>query len=61
MSSILDEPEHWRERAEEMLTRADQTNDPVAKEMMLNIASGYERLAERAEQRLAQALKLKPK
>ena len=57
MSSTLQEPEHWRQRAEEMIVLADQASDPTAKQTMLSIAAGYERLAEKAALRLAAALK----
>ena len=59
--SLLDEPEHWRERAEEVLSLADQANDPASKATLLDIAAGYERLAQQAEQRLAAALKRREK
>lgn len=48
----LNDPEHWRDRAEEARLRAEQLGDPEARRMMLEIAAGYERIAERAEQRL---------
>jgi hypothetical protein len=51
MPSLLDNPKHWRERAEAARTVADQVEDPAAKTMMLNIANSYDRLAQRAEQR----------
>jgi hypothetical protein len=36
--SILDDPEHWRSRAEEARTVAEQLTDSIAKAMMLRIA-----------------------
>jgi hypothetical protein len=44
----------WRVLAEEALTAADQMTDPEAKVILLTIAQGYERLAQRAEARKAQ-------
>ena len=49
--SFLNDPRHWRERAEEARTRADQIGDPKSKNAMLRIAHDYELLAERAEAR----------
>jgi hypothetical protein len=48
---FLDDPEHWRQRAEEIRTLADDMKDEVSKLMMLQIAEDYERLAKRAEER----------
>jgi hypothetical protein len=50
--SILDDPEHWRERAEEARTIAEQMHTEDAKRQMLSIARGYDRMAEHAEARL---------
>jgi hypothetical protein len=49
--SILDEPEHWRERAKEARNVAEQLSDPTVRAMMFRIAEDYERLAEHAQQR----------
>jgi ABC-type phosphate/phosphonate transport system substrate-binding protein len=51
-ASLVNDPKHWRDRAEETRTLADQMSDETSKQMMLRIAADYERLAERAEQRL---------
>jgi hypothetical protein len=48
---LLDNPHHWRKRAEEALANADQLTDPAARAMMLDIVAGYQKLARRAEQR----------
>jgi Arc/MetJ family transcription regulator len=53
MPSLMEEPQHWRERAEQMIELADQASDAVAKETMLSIAAAYENLATRAAERLA--------
>jgi len=50
--SFLNDPEHWRDRAEEARTRADQISNPQCKIAMLRIADDYEVLAERAAERL---------
>jgi hypothetical protein len=49
---LIDNPEHWRARAEEARVLAEQIDDPGAKQTMLRIAESYERLAERAAERL---------
>jgi hypothetical protein len=51
MSKVSD-PQHWRRRAEEARTLADELTDAELKRKMLKIAEGYETLAIRAEQRL---------
>jgi hypothetical protein len=49
--AILDEPEHWRERAKEARNVVEQLTDPTVRAMMSRIAEDYERLAEHAERR----------
>jgi hypothetical protein len=48
--SLLDDPAHWRRRAAESRSIAEQLDDPVQKKTMLEIAESYERLAVRVEQ-----------
>jgi hypothetical protein len=52
MPKLIDLPEHWRARAEESRVLAEQLSDPETRRMMLGIAQSYERLAERAAERL---------
>jgi hypothetical protein len=63
MPSDIHEPKHWRDRAEEARVHAEQMTDPEAKRMMLEIANGYERLAERVAERAAisETTKKKPR
>ena len=51
-TGLTNGPKHWRNRAHEARIRAGELNDPEAKRQMLGIARGYDRLAERAEERL---------
>ena len=51
LTSFINDPEHWRHRAEEIRTLADDMKDEISKQMMLRIAQDYERLAHRAEER----------
>jgi hypothetical protein len=39
----------WRDRADEARARAEKIKDPEAKQVMLEIAAAYDRLAEIAE------------
>jgi hypothetical protein len=41
----LNDPVHWRRRAAETRSIADQLDDPAAKKAMLEIAEQYERIA----------------
>ena len=52
--SVLDDPKHWLERAEEARSVADQLSDPESRRMMLRIAEDYERLANHARRRTSQ-------
>jgi hypothetical protein len=51
--SFLNDPAHWRDRAVEVRTRADQMSDPRSRSIMLRIADDYELLADRAEARVS--------
>jgi hypothetical protein len=53
--SSINDPNHWRERAEEARTIADEITDKESKRQMLRIAQDYEELAKRAEKRLLAA------
>ena len=52
MPSYADDPKRWRDRAEEARIQAEQMSDDDTRRMMLVVAAGYERMAERAETRL---------
>jgi hypothetical protein len=54
----INDPKHWRERAEKARAHAEQMSDPEARQTMLEIAEDYEKLARRAEQRLKAAGKI---
>jgi hypothetical protein len=52
--AILDDPAHWRARAEESRVLAEQLSDRDSRRMMLGVAESYERLAQHAERRIAE-------
>jgi hypothetical protein len=52
---FINDPAHWRERAQEARALANQISDPHAKTAMLRIGDEYERLAKRAAARTAGA------
>jgi hypothetical protein len=43
---LLDDPQYWRDRAEEARMHADEMKDPETKHMMLRIAESHERQAQ---------------
>jgi hypothetical protein len=49
--TLLNDPAHWRRRAQETRTMADQLNDPAAKQKLLEVAQHYEEIAAIAEKR----------
>jgi len=48
---LLDDPKHWRDRADEARAVAERLADPESKRRILEIADGYEHLALKAEER----------
>jgi len=46
---VLQDAQHWLDRAEEAHGRAEQMSDFEAKDRMLSIAAGYEKMAGRAK------------
>ena len=48
---IINDPKHWRVRAEEARRLAAEMQDEVSKQMMLGVATDYDGFAEQAERR----------
>jgi hypothetical protein len=57
-SHIIDDIQHWRDRAEQSRVLAEQMNDAIARDRMLRVASNYERMAEQAVARAGDAADL---
>ena len=51
MIPVNEDPQHWRKRADEAHSLADDMKDEISKRMMLQIADDYEHLAKHAKQR----------
>jgi hypothetical protein len=51
VSEFLSLASGWRDRARELLARANTMHDAHARRKMREIAAGYERLAQRVEER----------
>jgi hypothetical protein len=49
--NAFDNPQHWRDRAEEIRLLAEDMKDKQSIETMLRIALDYDHLAKRAEKR----------
>jgi len=49
--SYINDPNHWRDRAEEVRKLAEHMTDPESKRAMVRIAEDYEQLAQRAAKR----------
>jgi hypothetical protein len=49
--TIINDAQHWRDRAADARALAAQIDDLVAKQAMLTIAESYERIADRAAAR----------
>jgi hypothetical protein len=52
MVGLADNAPYWRARAEETRTMAETLEDDACRDIMLGIAKDYERMAQRAEERL---------
>jgi hypothetical protein len=48
LSPHFNDPDHWRQRAEEARVQAEQMSDEQTRQTMLKIADDYEKLAVRA-------------
>ena len=53
--AFINSPDHWRDRAEEARAIAGELRGAEPQRIMLEVAAGYDRLAELAERQLAVA------
>jgi hypothetical protein len=58
-NNLRDNPQHWRDLAEQARAHAIKTQDPESRRMMTGIADGYDNLAWRAEAKLREIKKSK--
>ncbi len=49
----INDAKHWRDRAAEMRALSAEMKDFEARKLMLKLASDYDKLADRAEERVA--------
>jgi DNA-binding TFAR19-related protein (PDSD5 family) len=49
---IVNDPQHWRDCAEQVRAMIENVIDPGAKETLLKVAAGYDDMAKKAEQRV---------
>jgi hypothetical protein len=52
MQRLIDEPAHWRKLAEDARAQAARMETEERRRIMLRIASDYDQLAQRAEERI---------
>jgi len=48
---ILDDPQYWLYRAEQMRRIVEETSEPKTRRMTLSIAEAYDKRAKRAQQK----------
>jgi hypothetical protein len=49
---FIEEWKHWEERAEQTLAIAGEIRDPIARQIMLEVAASYEKMADAGRIRL---------
>jgi DNA-binding ferritin-like protein len=54
-TSLIDNAEYWRKRAEEARALAEQMKDPLTQSLMLGIAESYEKIAKWAAERAGES------
>ena len=58
MSGILGQVKHWRAKADELRAAADNVTNAIARDSMLEMADGYDHLADKMERH---AVKVRPR